>query len=120
MPTFPTLPSGAILDSRKHSAEHEDPALKQEMEGGYTASRARHTRAPRATWSCGYTYITTADRDALLDFYRQMRGGSTHFDWTNPQDSQVYVVRFEGKLKETYVGQGTNQRWDIAFQLVQV
>lgn len=118
-PVFPTLPSGNKLDSKKFDYELEDPSMTTEMEGGYVVSRARHTRTPRKTWRCGFTYIDNADRAVVENFWNQVRGRSVVFVWMNPQDNVEYRVRFKEKMSFTYVGQGSNQRWDVSFSLEQ-
>jgi phage-related protein len=120
-PVFPALPSGKQMDSSKTSVARENPVQRTELEGGYVATRAKHTRAPRKTWSCGFTFISNADKGALETFWDTVKGGSVAFDWTNPQDSIVYTVRFKGDpLKFSYVGRGTAQYWDVTFDLEQV
>jgi phage-related protein len=117
-PVFPhILTTGEEQDSKKFSQELEDPSMQSELEGGYVVSRARHTRAPRRTWSSGFTYIKQAGKAELEAFWNEVRGGSVIFQWRNPQDGQDYLVRFKGgsSLKFTYVGAGTNYRWDVGF-----
>lgn len=109
------------MDSSKLTEQPDDPAMVAELEGGYAVTRARYTRTPRRTWTCGYSFVDNADKAALDNFYRAMRGGSVIFDWVNPQDGQTYAVRFvQNSMRYSYVGKGTNQRWDILFSLKQV
>jgi hypothetical protein len=115
MPFPHVLTTGEEQDSAKFSVEQEDPSMQTEMEGGYVVSRARHTRTPRRTWTSGFTYIKTAGKTELETFWTSVRGGSAIFQWRNPSDGLDYQVRFKGPLKFTYVGRGTNQRWDVSF-----
>jgi len=120
MVAFVTLPSGAKPDSSKFSEEIEDVAMRTELEGGYVATRPKHTRSPRKMWPVGYTNITDADKTALDDFYRlTAKGGSVIFDWTNPANSTVYQVRFKSSLQFQYKGVGNLRLWDCSFQLEQ-
>jgi hypothetical protein len=118
-PTFPVLPSGALPDSAKFSYELEDNTISYEMEGAYTVTRPRSTRAKRKLFNIGYTYINDADKDAIEAHYEAMRGGGVIFEWDNPEDEVTYLVRFKGKLTWTYKGRGATKRWDCSFQLHQ-
>lgn len=119
-PTFPILPSGALLDSERFEMELEDPSMKSEMEGGYVISRARHTRAPRRNWKCAYTDISREDKLTIENFWIQVRGSSVIFNWPNPEDGQTYPVRFgDDKIRFEYVGIGPRRRWNVRFSLDQ-
>jgi len=116
-PVFPVLSTGH--DSAKYSIELEDTGMQTELEGGYVASRARHTRRPRRTWSDGFTDISQADADLLQAFWDQV---STHtiFDWTNPADDTVTAVRFTpGTFSLRYAGVGANRRYSVEFKVQQ-
>jgi hypothetical protein len=117
--SFPTLPSGAKLDSKKFGIEHIDNTVRKEIEGGYTATRPRTTRKNRLSFKCGYTYIDNADKAAVAAFWQLVHGGSRIFTWTSPQDGVAYSVRFKGNLAWKYVGHGSEQRWDCDFELEQ-
>jgi hypothetical protein len=119
-PVFPTLTlTKGGQDSTQFVIKVEDVALKTELEGGYVASRARHTRTPRKTFSTGYKGISDADRQTLLTFYNTVGGGSVIFDWTDPVDAITYQVRFTSELEFRYAGVGTTKLWDVAFQVQQ-
>lgn len=120
-PVFPhILTSGEGQDAKKFGFDLEDPAIKSDMEGGYVFSRARFTRAPRRTWTSGFTYISAASKAQLVTFWTTVMGGSVIFQWKNPSDLVDYQVRFSDPLKFTYVGAGTNQRWDVTFKVEEV
>lgn len=116
---FPTLPSASLPDSSQFSVSLEDPAMRVEMEGGYSVTRARFTRAPRKTWTISYQMLTDADRAVLDTFWSTVRGGSAIFNWTSPQNATSYKVRFKGVMKFTYVGIKNQQRWNCSFELEQ-
>lgn len=122
MPTstnFPTLSANAVPDSSQFRVSYEDPSMRTDMEGGYVITRARHTRPPRRTWMVVYRMLTNADRALLETLWDTVRGGSATFNWTNPQNSTTYEVRFKDPLNFSYSGRGTNQRWDCSFSLEQ-
>jgi len=119
-PVFPTLAlTNGGQDSTKFGIKTEDVAIKSELEGGYVASRARHTRKPRKTFSTGFKAISDADRKTLEAFYERVGGASVIFDWTDPVDGKVWQVRFEGEFSFNYVGIGITKLWDVSFQLQQ-
>lgn len=111
MANFPTL--SKKQDSKYFSVTSEDPAMRTEMEGGYVATRPRHTRAPRQTYTTGFTDISEVDRLALKAFWDARHGGSESFVWTNPVTTVATTVRFSGPLDFKYKGFGGNHRWDI-------
>lgn len=119
MSTFPTLSKGQ--DSRYHKISIEDPAIRSETEGGYVLTRARYTRAPRITFTTGFTSITQADLTTLMNFYIARKGGSDSFSWTNPVTLDVYTVRFKKPIEPQYKGMGETFLWDVPdIQLEQV
>ena len=117
-PQFPTLSKGQ--DSKHFDFTPEDPSLQTPMDGGYMASRAKHTRTPRLTFKSGFTEITNDDKNALMSFYNQVKGGSVIFDWIHPVDGTTYSVRFKGKLNFVYAGIGSTARWNVTFTIEQV
>jgi len=122
-PTFPTLSRGQ--DSSLYSVELEDVSAATPMEGGYVVSRAKHTRAPRKTFTSGFTDITEADKALLDAFWTTVRGGSVIFDWIDPASANggapvTYSVRFlGGPLKFDYRGHGPTKRYDVRFTVQQ-
>lgn len=119
MADFPTLPSGAALDSSKFEVSYLDTAMRQEIEGGYTFTRPRTTRALRRLFRCGYTDITDADRQAIETHMEGVRGGSLIFNWVSPQNLLVYQVRYKSLPTFTYTGIGALQKWNCSFELEQ-
>lgn len=118
-PVFPTLPSGFKLDSAKYEVSRIDPSMSAQMDGGYSVTRARHTRKPRYTFRVAYTDITNADKTVLDAFYDTVRGGSVIFDWIDPASTVSFSVRLKSPLSFKYVGYGLNRRWDCSFDLEQ-
>lgn len=114
-PVYPNIPDS--FDPARYEIDFEDPAIATEMEGGYVVSRARHTRPPRRTWTIGYTKMKHADKLLLDAFYAQVRGGSTIFDWTNPETDTVHQVRLMGGYKPKYEGIGATKMWTFTLQL---
>ena len=117
-PVFPTL--STTQDSALYSVELEDQSIKTPLDGGYVASRPRHTRLPRKTFKTGYTMLTETDKQTLEQFYGAMKGGSVIFDWTDTSTNTTYSVRFADKLSWKYTGKGNYKRWDIQLTLQQV
>jgi hypothetical protein len=118
--SFPALPSGKVSDSSKLEISRADPAMRHEMEGGYTITRARYTRKPVKRFKVGYTNITNADQKVLDTFWETTRGGSRAFAWYCPTDGLTYQVRFKGEISFAYRGVGGNHFWDCSLELEQV
>lgn len=116
---FPTLPSGYKPDSQEFVESVENPALRTELEGGYVASRPKHTRTPRKSWDIKYRGLTNADKSAIETHWNSVRGGSLIFDWVNPQSGVTWSVRYNDAPKWEYVGMGNTQLWDCSFKLEQ-
>jgi len=122
-PVFPitSFGIGVSFDSKQHAETLEDPSMSTPMEGGYVVTRAKHTRTPRKSWSCGIQQMRAADKLVMVNFWNLVRGGSVMFDWVNPDDAVTYQVRFKSGqgLTFKYVGAGALRRWDCSFTLEQ-
>lgn len=126
MALFPLTHNTQGWDSRLYKATPEDPALKTEMEGGYTVSRARHTRTPRMTWRFGWRSMKDSDYQLALDFWKARRGASETFTWVDPASITqalpagiTYTVRFKS-WDGAYVGAGSNRMWDLNIEVEQL
>lgn len=119
MAAFPTLSNGYKPDSHQFVESTDDPAMRKEMEGGYTVTRPRHTRGPRKSWQIAYQQLGNADKALLDGHYTTQRGGSLTFTWTNPQSLVSWTVRYKTPITWKYVGAGNNQVWDCSFELEQ-
>jgi hypothetical protein len=117
---YVTLPSGAQIDSSKFSVELLDNTMRQDVEGGYTYTRARTTRRLRRVFKCTYSFLPNADKTALEGFWNTVKGNAISFDWTSPQNNVLYTVRFKGNLEFRFVGRGSAQFWDCSFELEEV
>ncbi|MET2951344.1 hypothetical protein ABXV18_24990 [Vibrio owensii] len=106
-------PLGDKPDSSKYSCESEDPAIKNDMEGGYVSSRPRFYRDMRKTFKFGYTMLGDIDYRTLEAFWEEMRGGSEIFEYTDFDDGQVYMVRFKERFSVKFVGGGKSKFWDV-------
>lgn len=112
---FPSL-------SRKPSLRVEEhvqyKTLRSPSEAGYVVTRPLWTRSKR-TFHVEYGLLSQSDYDTLKDFFESStRGGSISFNWTNPIDGNVYVVRFvSDTLSSTMVSIG---KWQVSFELEEV
>lgn len=113
MADFPTVNLAGLEDSKHFKQEQADPAMRQEVDGGYTITRPRYTRIPRKTWTTGFTDLTDAQKAEFDTFWETQRGGSNSFTYLNPADAVTYTVRFKGVPKVIYTGMGPLRRWDI-------
>ncbi len=122
MAAFPTLSSifGFKPDSKDFVESLENTALRTELEGGYIATRPKHTRAPRRMFKIVYRYLDNTDKGLLETHWNTQRGGSLAFDWVHPQTGTTFTVRYKSdKLEFRYVGKNTTNRWDCSFELEQ-
>lgn len=103
-PTLSMLPDGDSLQ-----IEADNPAIEpQDTDGGYLITRPQYTRTPPRTFSFMYSDLGQADRDALDNFWNQVKGSSVAFNWTDPTSGTVYNVRFDKGFKLQL------QRWGVA------
>jgi hypothetical protein len=103
------------LDATTFTSEQENVALPAaEMEGGYTITRPRFTRAARRTFSWQYREMRDADKAALESFWNQVKGSSAMFQWTHPISGEVISCRFQDgmKLKFKRIGFAHINVWD--------
>lgn len=113
MADFPTVNLAGKEDSKYHSVSQADPAMRHEVEGGYTMTRPRYTRVPRKTWTTGFTDLTDTEKNEFTTFWDTKRGGAASFTYLNPADNVTYTVRFKGVPTIKYTGMGPLRRWDI-------
>lgn len=111
MADFP--PVGISQDSSLFSETQQDPALRNEIEGGYVTTRAKYTRTPRKTFKTGFTHITDAQKQTLQAFWDTKKGGSASFTYTHPTLATDFTVRFKGAPNYIYKGHGTSYAWDV-------
>lgn len=111
MTDFPT--NIKIFDAATFREGVEDPAIEPgEMEGGYSITRPKFTRAPRRSFSWSYVEMRDADKAALQAFWTLVRGRSAAFNWTHPVSGEVINCRFgEMKLEFSRTGYGPLNIW---------
>ncbi len=90
MTVFPSLSVGPSFPVEE---QIEDATLRSPTEGGYVITRARFTRL-RRSWTLKYRHMSQADRDALVQFVREVGGGADAFSWTVPDTGEQVQVRF--------------------------
>lgn len=105
-------------DSSKFKESHrEDPAIGEDMEGGWRISRPRYTRRVPRVFTLGFTDISDTDKQAIEQLFHDMRGSAGIIaDWIHPVSGEVLDVRFKsGSVPGyDYKGRGGNHRWDIS------
>lgn len=107
-----SFPLATKQDAEQFGFEQEDVGIRSEMEGGYVLTRPRHTRAPRRTWSTGFTDLSDADKQTFEAFLNEY-GTYKAFSYTLPTTATTVNVRFKQMPKYEYKGFGTNLRWNI-------
>jgi phage-related protein len=87
------------------------------FENGVEQRRPTRSTAIRE-WTLQYRNRSSADMQTVLDLFNSKKGAYTAFDWTNPEDSVDYTVRFkEDSLTKTMKHYGI---YDFQFVLVEV
>lgn len=82
MQRFEDIPLSRPQDRKYYKVELENPVIKTEFEGGFVASRPRHRRFPlRRKFTTGFTDLSYYDKQNLEQFWNEMKGGSTVFQW---------------------------------------
>jgi hypothetical protein len=94
---FPSLTSCSPSVTQWEEEFSYDFTISSDKEGGYRETRARFTRNP-------------LDKITLRNYERQMLGGATAFNWTNPDDAVTYEVRFLEPIKYSAVKEN---RWKV-------
>jgi len=112
--SFPTLTSCSPIVSNWEEGFSYDFTITSDKEGGYRETRARFTRNPPDKYKVVYPALSTADKITLRNYERQMLGGATAFNWTNPDDAITYEVRF---LEPTKYSSVKENRWKIEITL---
>jgi hypothetical protein len=112
MVAFPT--NIHYLDAATFTEKFEDVALPPaEMEGGYSITRPRFTRAPRRTFTFKFVEMRDADKAILSTFWATVRGRSNIFQWTHPVSHEVINVRFgEMSMQFSRIGFGALNLWE--------
>ena len=112
---FPTL---SINPSFPLDETAEYRTLKSPSEDGYTITRPQWTKSKKS-WHIVYKVLSNSDYTSLKTFFLDSaKGGALSFNWTNPQDSIAYEVRFkDDSLKASYI---IDNYWDVEFDLEQV
>ena len=86
MPTFPATP----LPQNTGLPAIEDTVLESRFDQGSIATRAKYTRSRKRF---PLTYIGTLDEYYVFtDFFEDVRGRATTFDWTFPHPSTVVAA----------------------------
>lgn len=91
MADFPTLsrqPAKGLTVSANNSGD-----IRHEDDAGYVSTRRRYTRAPKV-FAFSLKGLTVADYIALSSFIATVTTVAS-FNWLNPVDDLVYVVRFK-------------------------
>lgn len=96
MYTFPTISapniSSATNCGESYTEAIADSTITSTTDANYKITRPRTTRMI-STWSFAWVGLSDADYQLLKAFWRQV-GKFASFNWTNPIDGLVHVVRF--------------------------
>jgi hypothetical protein len=118
MSTWPTIAQANF----EYPEEWDDPAIRSEMEGGYTITRPRYTRI-RRKWNLQWNAMSGTDYGLLTAFWAATRGGSLSFSWTCVTDGTTKTVRFAAPLKDTLLvwsATAAKRKYQVAVSLEEV
>lgn len=99
-------------DSSFFSIAQEDVTVTGSLEGGYETTRPRTTRAPRKSFTTGFTEILHADVQTLQAFYDTVGKHST-VNYTHPITSVVTVCRIKDWPAAEYTGAGNRNTFNF-------
>lgn len=125
MADFPIPALAGKEDSSKYGFEVEDVGIRSDMDGGYVLARPRTTRAPRRSWTSGFTDISNANK-LLVEAFFVAKGTFNQFSYEVPVPNseggakETVTVRFAEPIKWEYKGFGTNARWNMEFKVEEV
>lgn len=75
-----------------------DPTIRGgPSDGGYTVTRARFTRTVRK-WTINYTWVSRTNKETIRAYEEARHVGAEYFQWTNPENSTTYWVRFSAPI----------------------
>ncbi len=118
MADFPTLSRTPRVVPFSRTAA-VDPTIRSPMESGHVQTRSRFTRVPRR-WAIYYDALPNADKLTLATFETDTAVfGAVQFDWTNPEDSVSYVVKFGAPLIYNPWKDTNYNYWVVEFPLIE-
>lgn len=113
-----TLVQNPVVGDMDSTMAH-DPTIRSTSEGGFVTSRARFTRISRR-WAVRYEWMSQTNKNTIRTFENARCAGADYFNWTNPEDSTVYVVRFLEPIRYIPHANANFLWWTIEFTLEQV
>lgn len=94
--TFPNVGepniSSATNSGDSYKVKSQDSTISTTSDANYKKTRPRTTRMVR-TWTFSWVAMSNEKYALLMDFWNHV-GTFQQFEWTNPIDNEVYVVRF--------------------------
>lgn len=117
MADFPTLSQDPDAEAFAETAAI-DPTIRDEFENGYVNTRSKFTSVKKK-WEMVYRFLSSVDKISLDTFQGTVNYGAGEFNWTNPIDSESYVVRFGGPI-EFKIEPENGSLWRVAFTLLEI
>ena len=120
MADFPPAGMTAKEDVEHYGFSLEDSTLRNTTDGGYQVTRPRYTRNSIRIFKTGFTWISEADRQKLLDFIDEKKLGGSAFTWIDPVSNSQFNVKLAEAPKFTYNGIANIALWNVEFTFRQV
>lgn len=112
--TFPDKFQGVGLDPAGMVIKFDNPVMRHKVDGGYSFTRPRYTKAAPASINCRYVRLTQNDVQVISEFWNATKGGSKAFMFTEPSTGGLLKVRFLNEALEfRYSGHGAERTWDV-------
>lgn len=104
MLTFPALEpniSTATNCAESYTENVQDSAITTTTDANYKITRPRTTKMLKS-WSFSWVALSDTDYATINEFWQKV-GTFEMFNWVNPIDGKVYIVRFTEAFSFQYV-----------------
>ena len=116
MTDFPTL-SKTFNRANYSQMLATDPTITSKFESGFVQSRAKFLNVSKR-FSLDYSLITAEDKSLLEAFEKTVAYRAGSFNWTNPIDDQIYIVRLDNNLK--FIQGRAENYWNVRVSMVEI
>jgi len=100
-------PMGYEMEQRVLISEYEDS----------TEQRRLIWASPKSKYYIEYKYISRAEKDILVDFYKQMKGPFEAFNFIPPNGALPIIARF---TEDPITITDNTDRYDLAITIIEV
>ncbi len=116
MTDFPSLSRSPNRDNFSQMLT-VDPTITSEFENGFMLSRSKFENVA-LKFDFQYSFLTSADKIILEDFEKEVAYRAGSFNWDNPSDDNIYIVRFDNNL--IFRQERAQGFWSVDIKLVEI